>query len=112
METLPEAKTATASHLKSLIPKDEGGVWLQIGFNWQGNVQETMFKYGTKREMAELVFSAIGLNARLSVIGIYNPQSQVYEKVSYGDWRHSLWCRIEAVGEFTNRRLFFIKCKN
>lgn len=111
VKSLLEAKTAMEGHLKSLIPK-AGGVWLQIGFNWQGNVQQPMFTHGTKREMAEFVLSAIGPDARVSVIGIYNPQSQVYEKVSYGDWRHPLWCRIEGVGEFPNRPLFFIECKS
>jgi SAM-dependent methyltransferase len=113
VKTLQEAKNAMSRHLKSLTPKaGGGGVWLQIGFNWQGNVQQPMFKNGTKCEMAEFVVSAIGPDACLSVIGIYNPQSKVYQNVAYGDWSHPLWRRIEAIGEFPNRPLFFVECKN
>lgn len=108
VHSLSEAKTVMSRHLQGLLAK-QGCVWLQLGFNWQGNTQQPMFAQGTKREMTDFVASLVGQGARLSTIGIYNPIGRAYESVTQGDWAHPLWQRIDSLGEFGNRPLYLIE---
>jgi cyclopropane fatty-acyl-phospholipid synthase-like methyltransferase len=105
---LAEAKNLMGPHLQRLLSK-AGCVWLQLGFNWQGNTHQPLFSQGTKREMTDFVASLIKPKAYLAAIGIYNAQTKAYEKASYGDWEHPLWQRIDSLGEFGNRPLYLIQ---
>lgn len=108
IESLPEARIVMAQHLQRLLAKG-GSIWLQLGFNWQGNTQQPMFAQGTKREMTEFVESVIGPQARISTIGIYNPEKFAYEQVAQDDLGHVLWQRFDNLGEFGNRPLYLIQ---
>ena len=108
IQDMTEAKALMAQHLKRLLSKD-ACVWLQLGFNWQGNTQQPMFSHGTKREMTDFVTGLIEPYGRLEVIGIYNPKVQAYEPVLHGDWENALWQRIDSLGEFGNRPLYLIR---
>ena len=68
-----------------------------------------MFLHGTKREMTDFVAALIQPYARLAVTGLYNPQTQRYERVADNDHDHALWSRIESLGEFGNRPLYLIE---
>jgi len=105
---LSEAKILMAEYLQRLLTPN-GAVWLQLGFNWQGNTQQPMFTHGTKQEMTAFVKQMVGLHAKISTIGIYNPQHQAYDEVAYGDWAHPLWQRSDGLGEFANRPLYLIE---
>lgn len=108
INTLDKAKWVISQHLQRLLTKG-GCIWLQLGFNWQGNIEQPMFSQGTKREMTEFVARLIGAKARIVTIGIYSPVSRMYEKVGSDDWSHPLWQRIEELGEFGNRPLYLIE---
>lgn len=105
---LSEAKILMAAHLRRLLTHS-GSVWLQLGFNWQGNTLKPMFAHGTKQEITEFVNQMVGQHARIATIGIYNPHRQAYDEVVYGDWHHPLWQRIDGLGEFANRPLYLIE---
>jgi SAM-dependent methyltransferase len=105
---LSETKNLMRQHLHRLLSKG-GCVWLQMGYNWQGNTQKPMFPQGSKREMTDFVTSLIEPHARLAVIGIYNAQAKAYELANHGDWDHPLWQRIDSLGEFGNRPLYLIQ---
>lgn len=108
VHAMTEAKILMADHLRRLLTPG-GVVWLQLGFNWQGNRLQPMFTHGTKQEMTVFVNDMLGQHARISAVGIYNPHSQAYDEVSYGDWQHPLWQRIDGLGEFANRPLYLIE---
>lgn len=108
VNTLEQAKSAMAQHLQGLLSSD-GHVWLQLGFNWQGDVQRPLFERGTKREMTDFVAAMAGPNARIATVGIYNPDSKAYEAVALDDGDHPLWERIDSLGEFGNRPLYLIE---
>lgn len=108
IQDMAEAKALMRQHLQRLLPPG-ACVWLQLGYNWQGDTQRPMFAHGTKREMTDFVADLIAPYARLAVIGLYNPQTQRYERVANGDQDHALWRRIESLGEFGNRPLYLIE---
>jgi len=108
IKTLDEAKWVISQHLQRLMTKG-GCTWLQLGFNWQGNIEQPMFGQGTKREMTEFVAGLLGAQAKIATIGIFSPISRMYEKVGSDDWDHPLWQRIEELGEFGNRPLYLIE---
>lgn len=108
VQDLSQAKALMAQHLRRLL-NPRACIWLQLGFNWQGNTHQPMFKHGTKREMTEFVVEMLGQSAKVAAIGIYNPKDHAYEEVMYGDWTHALWQRIDDLGEFGNRPLYLIE---
>jgi SAM-dependent methyltransferase len=108
VQDLSEAKTLMAEYLRRLLTPC-GAVWLQLGFNWQGNTHQPMFMQGTKQEMTAFVRQMVGQHAKISTIGIYNPERQAYDEVTEGDWEHPLWQRIDGLGEFANRPLYLIE---
>lgn len=108
IQVLDEAKALMRQHLKRLLSPG-ACVWLQLGYNWQGNTQRPMFPSGTKQEMTDFVAELIEPYANLAVIGIYNHHTQRYEVVSNQDRGHGLWSRVESLGEFGNRPLYLIQ---
>lgn len=108
IQDLGEAKALMGQHLKRLLSPG-ACVWLQLGYNWQGNTQRPIFPNGTKQEMTDFVAELIEPYANLAVIGIYNHQTQSYEVVSNEDRGHGLWRRVEGLGEFGNRPLYLIQ---
>lgn len=105
---MAQAKTAMAEHLQRLLARG-GCIWLQLGFNWQGDTLQPMFPNGTKREMTDFVTDMLGVDARIVTIGIYSPDSRAYKAVAPNDRDHPLWQRMEALGEFGNRPLYLIE---
>lgn len=105
---MAQAKAVMARHLQRLLTPG-GCLWLQLGFNWQGDTRQPMFPNGTKREMTDFVTGLLGTDARMATIGIYNPHSHAYEPVTLGDWSHPLWQRMDTLGEFGNRPLYLIE---
>lgn len=105
---MAQAKTAMAVHLQRLLAQG-GCIWLQLGFNWQGDTRQPMFAKGTKREMTDFVEGLLGADARITTIGIYSPDSHAYEAVALNDREHPLWQRMEGLGEFGNRPLYLIE---
>lgn len=105
---LTEAKALLGQHLQRLLSPG-ACVWLQLGYNWQGNTERPLFENGTKREMTGFLADLIKPYARLAVIGIYNPRTQSYKRVREGDQDQSLWQRFDSLGEFGNRPLYLIQ---
>lgn len=108
IKDISEAKLAISHYLSLLIP-DQGGVWLQIGYNWKGEEDKPLFEFGTKAEVVNFIKDSIHIAARIKAIGIYNPESGVYENVGVDDFQSPLWVRNEFLGEFGNRPLFYIE---
>ena len=108
VNSLTDAKMIMCRYLRKLLAAGSD-VWLQIGFNWQGNESLPMFKNGTKMEMTDFVTSLIGNMGIIKTIGIYNPEGEAFENVSYADSENKLWERIEYLGEFANRPIYLIE---
>jgi len=105
---MEQAKIAMGEHLQRLLLKG-GCVWLQLGFNWQGDTLQPMFANGTKGEMTDFVEGLLGADAHIATVGIYSPDSHAYEAVALNDRAHPLWQRMEGLGEFGNRPLYLIE---
>lgn len=110
IQDMDEAKVLMGQHLKRLLSTG-GSVWLQLGYNWKGDTQRPMFLHGTKYEMTDFVHNMVEKYADVSIIGLYNPNANKYERFEKIVTSHTLWSRIESLGEFGNRPLYLIKSK-
>lgn len=81
---------------------------LQIGFNWKGNVNLSLFKNGTKAEMIELIKSVTKEKWDIHSIGI---PEVIKDEISYRPLSDSNIERSDKLGEFLNRPLFILKSK-
>ncbi len=108
IQDLAEAKILMGQHLKRLLSSGTY-MWLQLGYNWKGDITKPMFKNGTKHEMTDFVAELIEPHANLLITGIYNTQTNSFEYVKTGDWDHPLWKRSDSHGEFANRPIYLIQ---
>lgn len=106
--SLPAAKALMGRYLQGLLASGSD-VWLQLGYNWQGDPLRPMLPNGTKREMTAFVLSLLEDKGRVEKIGIYNPDSLAFEAVAYADDGNPLWNKLTHLGEFANRPLYLIK---
>ena len=78
----------------------------QIGFNWCGNINNCLFKHGTKKEVENFVREGTKDHWMIKKIGI---PVQKNDKVAYEDVSLENNERNDAMGEFLNRPLFIMK---
>jgi len=102
--TLEEAKEKLIEYL-NLISYSTKYCWLQVGYNWKGDVKLPLFANGSKRELIEFVISNISNYWEVEKIAILNDKTMNY---SSDDHRMD---RINELGEFGNRPLFLLKSK-
>lgn len=82
---------------------------LQIGYNWKGNINFPLFENGTKKEMINYIINGIKKHWIVLNIGVAEKEN---DKVVYKDLNDTNINREDTLGEFLNRPLFIVKCKN
>lgn len=78
--------------------------FLQIGFNWKGDVDKPLFNYGTKAELIDFVNSACTDCWRIKEIAVFDPHEDQYKSLD-----DKLIHRFEEIGEFLNRPIFLLE---
>ena len=99
------AKDKILEQLNSLADSSRNLVF-QMGFNWQGNINQCLFEYGTKGEMIQFVKEGIQGNWEIVSIGI---PEKIAGKVEYKELNELNIKRDDSLGEFLNRPLFIMK---
>jgi SAM-dependent methyltransferase len=99
------ARETLIAHLNS-VSRYSRSLALQIGFNWQGDINQGLFPRGTKGEMIELVTKGIEGHWKIEAIGI---AQEVDGNVEYVDVDERNVARDDTLGEFLNRPLFVLK---
>ncbi len=80
----------------------------QMGFNWGGNINKPLFKKGTKEEMIDFVKKGTKSYWQIFSIGVPN---LINGKIKYLNIDQNNIARIDSLGEFLNRPLFFLKSR-
>lgn len=93
--------------LNSLADKTETLVF-QMGFNWQGNINQNLFQHGTKQEMIDFIKDGIKNTWEIIAIGI---PERTESGVKYMDLNNKNIARDDSLGEFLNRPLFIFRTK-
>lgn len=104
---IEQAKQLMISQLNSFVEKTDYVVF-QLGFNWKGNVNEGLFKNGTKREMIDFIEAGIKDSWNVLRIGI---AERTDAGIVYKDMNNNNIGRNDSLGEFLNRPLFILKSK-
>jgi 2-polyprenyl-3-methyl-5-hydroxy-6-metoxy-1,4-benzoquinol methylase len=105
--SLKRAKEEMLKQLNSLVDKTSILVF-QLGFNWKGNRNISLFENGTKQELIEFIKQGTRQNWEIEKIGIAARSS---EKIQYDDLNEFNSRRDNSLGEFLNRPLFIMKSK-
>lgn len=98
LRAMRQALSALATHTHTL--------WLQLGFNWKGDVRHPLFHGGTKAEMMAFVHEACSDDWHTPQIWIYDAQARRFEPP-----RPATWARMDTLGEFLNRPLIRLNSK-
>lgn len=100
-----DAKLRMTEYLSNLA-ESSSHLFFQIGFNWKGDMRLPIFKNGSKNEMIEYVSEVSQSSWSIERIGIFDPSLNDYVEPKESDM-----LRNDAIGEFANRPLFFMKSK-
>lgn len=76
-------------------------LWMQMGFNWKGDVRQPLFERGTKGEMIDFVRRGTEGRWRIDEVLVLDPRSREYMPANEDNL-----VRYDALGEFLNRPLF------
>lgn len=80
----------------------------QLGFNWKGNREKSLFDNGTKEEMIQFIENACSEIWVIESIGIAENNNG---KICYEELNENNMKRRDELGEFLNRPLFIMKAK-
>jgi SAM-dependent methyltransferase len=103
--SIQEAHHAIIKQLNSLS-SNAPTIVFQMGFNWQGDVSNSLFEHGTKAEMIEFVKNGIKGHWEIITIGLAERNE---EKVEYKNLNEKNIERDDSLGEFLNRPIFILK---
>lgn len=95
-------KYINSFHLKTDI------LILQIGYNWKGNINNKLFKKGTKKEVIKFIENGTKKYWNIQSIGIATNN----KNIEYKDLDNKNINREDSLGEFLNRPIFILKLKN
>lgn len=99
------AKENITEQLKSMTTVAKTLIF-QLGFNWQGNRNQGLFRGGTKREMIDYVEHAVAGSWTVKAVGIAVRKGNAiaYEELNEGNLE-----RDDTLGEFLNRPIFIME---
>ncbi|UTW14261.1 hypothetical protein [Marinobacterium rhizophilum] len=78
----------------------------QMGFNWKGDVKLPLFESGTKSELIEFIRSGTQNSWDVKEIAVFDEENARYDSINETNIN-----RVDSIGEFLNRPLFFMKSK-
>lgn len=102
-KTLDSSKRQMGKKLRQLAKRTQY-CWFQLGFNWKGDRHQPLFENGLKTELIEFVRENCDNTWVIEDIALYEPATDRYKPEC-----DALLQRFDAVGEFLNRPLFFLK---
>lgn len=105
--TIKNAKLKIIEHINTLAYWTETLV-LQLGFNWKGNPQFSLFKNGTKSEMINFVSQGTCKSWEVKAIGIPEEKDGLIKYTYLNDKNID---RDNSLGEFLNRPIFILEKK-
>lgn len=101
--TITAARKKISAHIRALANTTKRA-WIQIGYNWKGDVLHPLFPNGTKREIKDFMRDACGSIWEIKKTAVFNPENSSYE-----DADERLMARFDSIGEFLNRPLFLVQ---
>jgi len=106
--SIDNAKVNIINQLNSLAKKTLFLIF-QLGYNWKGNRNHCLFRYGTKKELIDFISNGIKDFWVIQAIGIAEKENN---KIIYNTLNSKNIERIDSLGEFLNRPLFILKSKS
>lgn len=104
---IEKAKDDMASFIVNLSNYSDYLIF-QMGFNWKGNRNQSLFENGTKKEMIDFVVKYCQEKWDILAIGI---AQKVNNRIVYEELNEINIQRTDELGEFLNRPLFILKNK-
>lgn len=93
------AMTAMCRALAALA-RQTRELWLQLGYNWKGDVRHPLFAGGTKQAQLAFVHEACAADWLTPEVWVFDPRSAQFEPPT-----PETLARLDQVGEFLNRPL-------
>lgn len=106
--SIDNAKINIINQLNSLAKKTLFLIF-QLGYNWKGNRNHCLFRYGTKKELIDFISNGIKDFWVIQAIGIAEKENN---KIIYNTLNSKNIERTDSLGEFLNRPLFILKSKS
>lgn len=106
-QSIESAKQNMLDSLSRLAPHVDRLVF-QLGFNWKGNRDLSLFDHGTKRELIDFVESGTQTSWSIQKVGIAEKSA---DGIVYADLNSTNIQRQDSLGEFLNRPLFIMQSK-
>lgn len=100
---LDSAKKEILNSLNNLANKSKY-CFMQLGFNWKGDKNIPLFKYGKKIEIIDFIQQGTKNFWTIENIAVMN-----FDGDKYIDINEESLVRFDNLGEFSNRPLFFLK---
>lgn len=95
------------TNVLSRLAKQTSILIFQLGFNWKGDVDQPLFKHGTKAEMIQFIKASAMDQWDILSIGVAVKNNRVI----YTELDESNINRVDELGEFLNRPIFILKRK-
>lgn len=99
LHAMTDALNHLASHTRHL--------WLQLGFNWKGDIHHPLFAGGTKAALLDYVTQAAALHWHAPDIWLYDPASGQFAPPT-----SATMARLDSLGEFLNRPLIHLRSRH
>jgi hypothetical protein len=100
--SLSDAKNQIKRHLQQLARHGQQ-CFFQLGFNWQGSVEQPLFPDGSKVELIDFVTEACKGFWDIKQVSIFDPKLDNYMLADA-----ELLSRYDEIGEFLNRPIFLL----
>lgn len=108
VESIGPAKDKMVTCINSLSDKADFLVF-QMGFNWKGDIRCPLFPHGTKREMIDYISS--GTRGFWDIVSVQIAEESMGQ-INYTPANEKNLARVDTLGEFLNRPLFFMTSQN